>query len=68
MGRLGKQSLNRKLTLVVVAAAMTAVLVIAVGALWQEARRHTQGKLDYLSATASVFASATSDAVAWRTR
>ncbi|MES1198437.1 MAG: EAL domain-containing protein [Pseudomonadota bacterium] len=64
MGRFGKQSLNRKLTLVVVAAAMTAVLVIAIGALWQEARRHTQGKLDYLAATASVFASATSAAVA----
>ncbi len=60
----GKQSLNRKLTLNVVASVMTAVVVIAVGLLSQEARRHTEGKLEYLNATAAVFASATSRAVA----
>ncbi|HVY84340.1 MAG TPA: EAL domain-containing protein [Caulobacterales bacterium] len=59
-----KHSLNFKLTLVVVTAVLAAVCLIAIGSLWQEARRHTQAKLDYLSATASVFASATSDAVA----
>lgn len=60
----GKQSLTRKLTLVVAAAVATAVVIIAIGALWQEARRHTLGKLDYLNATAAVFASATSQATA----
>lgn len=62
--RRGKQSLNRKLMLIVVAAVIAASLVIAIGAVWQEARRHTQGKVAYLEATASVFASATSEAVA----
>ena len=60
----GKQSLNRKLTLIVVASVMAAVTVIAFGSVWQEARRHTEGKLEYLNATAAVFASATSRAVA----
>ncbi len=60
----GKQSLNRKLTLIVIASVMAAVVVIAIGSVGQEARRHTEGKLEYLSATAAVFASATSRAVA----
>lgn len=60
----GKQSLNRKLTLIVIASVMAAVVVIAVALLWQQARRHTEGKLEYLNATAAVFASATSRAVA----
>ena len=60
----GKQSLNRKLTLIVIASVMAAVAVIAIGSVWQEARRHTEGKLEYLNATAAVFASATSRAVA----
>src|SRR6185295_12552484 len=59
-----KQSLNRKLRLIVITSVMAAVIVIAVGSLWQEARRHTEGKLEYLNATAAVFASATSRAVA----
>ncbi|HVZ99466.1 MAG TPA: EAL domain-containing protein [Caulobacterales bacterium] len=64
MLRAGKHSLNRKLTLIVVTAVMAAVCLIAIGSLWQEARRHTQAKLDYLSATASVFGSATSESLA----
>ncbi|MES1201540.1 MAG: EAL domain-containing protein [Pseudomonadota bacterium] len=63
MLKLGKQSLSRKLTLIVVASVLGAVCLIAVGSLWQDARRHTQAKLDYLTSTASVFASATSAAV-----
>jgi predicted signal transduction protein with EAL and GGDEF domain len=43
---------------------MAAVCVIAVGVVWREAMRHTQAKLAYLDATASVFASATSRPVA----
>lgn len=63
MAWLGKQSLNRKLTLIVVASVLAAVCVIAVASVWQETRRHTRGKVAYLQATASVFASATSQAV-----
>jgi|CXWL01.1.fsa_nt_gi predicted signal transduction protein with EAL and GGDEF domain len=63
MARRGKQSLNRKLTLIVVASVMAAVCVIAVASVTQEARRHTEGKVEYLQATAAVFASATSHAV-----
>ncbi|MGE0596288.1 MAG: putative bifunctional diguanylate cyclase/phosphodiesterase [Hyphomonadaceae bacterium] len=59
-----KQSLNRKFTLIVVASVMAAVAVIAFASMWQETRRHTLAKLNYLSATAAVFASATSHAVA----
>ena len=62
--RRGKHSLNRKLTLIVVASVMAASLVISIGAVWQEAQRHTQGKITYLEATASVFAAASSEAVA----
>jgi predicted signal transduction protein with EAL and GGDEF domain len=59
-----RSSLSGKLQLVVVASVMAAVLVIAVGALIQEAQRHTQGKVAYLQATAAAFASASSHAVA----
>jgi EAL domain-containing protein (putative c-di-GMP-specific phosphodiesterase class I)/GGDEF domain-containing protein len=61
-----RRSLSGKLQLVVVASVMAAVLVIAIGALVQEAQRHTQGKVAYLQATAAAFASAASHAVAER--
>lgn len=60
----GRNTLNKKLTLIVVAAVLSAVCVIAGASLWLEARRHTQAKLDYMSASASVFAAATSRATA----
>lgn len=59
-----KRSLSRKLQLVVVASVMAAVVVIAVGALAQQAQRHTQAKVSYLQATAAAFASAASQSVA----
>lgn len=62
--RRGKPSISRKLTQSVVIAVLTAVCLVAAGAVWQEAQRHTAGKLDYLNATAAVFASATSRAAA----
>ena len=62
--RARKQSVSRKLTLTVVTAVLAAVAVIAAGVIWQEAHRHTQARLDYLHATAAVFASSTSRAVA----
>lgn len=57
-------TLNAKVTLVVLASVLAAVLVIAAAALEREARRHTEAKLQYLSATGHVFASAVSRAVA----
>jgi predicted signal transduction protein with EAL and GGDEF domain len=62
--RIVKQSLNQKLALIVVAAVMAAVVLISAASLWQEALRHTESKLEYLSATAAAFASATSKAAA----
>jgi predicted signal transduction protein with EAL and GGDEF domain len=61
-----RSSLSGKLQLVVVASVMATVIVIAIGALVQEAQRHTQGKVAYLQATAAAFASAASRAVAER--
>lgn len=57
-------SVSRKLTLTVVAAVLAAVGVVATAAVLQETRRHTGAKFDYLHATAAVFASETSRAVA----
>ncbi len=64
IGPPGRQSISRKLTLTVVVSVLAAVTVIATGVIWQEARRHTAAKVEFLHATAAVFASATSRAVA----
>lgn len=60
----GRPSISRKLTAAVALAVLAAMTILAGFVLWQDANRQTQGKLDYLSATAGVFASATSRAVA----
>lgn len=60
----GRPSISGKLTRAVVAGVLGAMLLVAGGVVLQETQRHTRSKLDYLDATAAVFASATSRAVA----
>lgn len=62
MRRLLKPSVRAKLALVVVVGVLTASIVITSATLWREANRHTDAKVEYLNASAAVFASATSRA------
>lgn len=55
---------SRKLSLVVAAAVLSATVVVSLASAWQEARRHIGARMDYLRATTSVFASATSKSLA----
>ena len=63
VARQRRTSISRKLTGAVAAAVLAAMAVVAVATATQEAARHTRSRLDYLNATAAVFASATSRAV-----
>ncbi|MDX2233214.1 MAG: EAL domain-containing protein [Hyphomonadaceae bacterium] len=59
-----RASISRKLTVAVAGAVLCAMIVTAALAAFQETLRHTESKLTYIHATASVFASATSPALA----
>lgn len=63
VARPSRTSISRKLTGAVAAAVLAAMAVVAVATAVQETSRHTRSRLDYLNATAAVFASATSRAV-----
>jgi diguanylate cyclase len=65
---LARESISRKLSIAVGIAVLAAMFLVTLGAVWQEARRHTAAKLDYLNATAAVFASASSAATAQKDR
>jgi len=58
-----RPSISRKLRGAVAVAVLAAMTVIGGAAALQEATRHTRSRLDYLNATAAVFASATSRAL-----
>lgn len=61
--RRARQSISTKLRVAVAAAVLAAMALIGSATTFQEARRHTLSRLDYLDGAAAVFAAATSRAV-----